>query len=122
MHSNEGMTNAIRRCGYLAWCALLIVIASAAAADLTRQSQTIAPHELRASVAPPGIVWPTPLMPDGPIEFESAEQRHLRLVVLTKSLQQPWSMAFLPDGSMLVTERPGRLRILRGGVLDANPV
>ena len=61
-------------------------------------------------------------MPDGPIEFESAEQRHLRLVVVTKGLEQPWSIAFLPDGSMLVTERPGRLRIIRKGVLDANPV
>jgi glucose/arabinose dehydrogenase len=61
-------------------------------------------------------------MPDGPIEFESADQRHLRLVVVTKELEQPWSMAFLPDGSMLVTERPGRLRIVRHGVLDAHPV
>jgi aldose sugar dehydrogenase len=61
-------------------------------------------------------------MPDGPIEFESAEQRHLRLVVVTKDLEQPWSVAFLPDGSMLVTERRGRLRILRHGVLDPNPV
>src|SRR5207249_1680767 len=107
---------------YLPSFALLAVIASVAAADLTEQAQTFAPHELRASVAPPAIVWPTPLMPAGPIEFQSAEQRHLRLVVMTKSLQQPWSMAFLPDGSMLVTERPGRLRIMRDGVLDPNPV
>src|SRR5206468_5936783 len=48
--------------------------------------------------------------------------RHLRLIVMTKSLEQPWSMAFLPDGSLLITERPGRLRILRDGVLDPNPV
>jgi glucose/arabinose dehydrogenase len=31
-------------------------------------------------------------------------------------------MAFLPDGDILVTERPGRLRILRGGVLDPDPI
>jgi glucose/arabinose dehydrogenase len=31
-------------------------------------------------------------------------------------------MAFLPDGSILVTERPGRLRIIRNGVLEPNPI
>ena len=36
--------------------------------------------------------------------------------------QQPWSIAFLPDGNIFVTERPGRLRIIRNGVLDPNPV
>jgi glucose/arabinose dehydrogenase len=106
----------------LIWLSFVAAIASAAAADLSLQKQTLAPHELRASVAPPAVVWPTPAMPDGPIKFESAEERHLRLVVITKALEQPWSMAFLPDGSMLVTERPGRLRILRNGVLDPKPV
>jgi glucose/arabinose dehydrogenase len=34
-------------------------------------------------------------------------------------LEHPWSLAFLPNGDMLVTERPGRLRIIRNGKLDA---
>ena len=72
--------------------------------------------------APPAINWPSPPMPDGPIMIESAEIRSLRIVVMTKQLQQPWSIAFLPDGAILVTERPGRLRIVRNGVLDPNPV
>src|SRR6266508_1708060 len=101
-------TNASSR-RLLAGLAFILLIVAAATAALPQQEQTIAPHELRSGVAPPGIVWPTPLMPKGPIDFESAEQRHLRLVVITRALQQPWSIAFLPDGSMLVTERPGRL-------------
>ena len=36
----------------------------------------------------------------------------IRLNVLTEGLEHPWSLAFLPDGRMLVTERPGRLRIV----------
>jgi glucose/arabinose dehydrogenase len=75
-----------------------------------------------AAFAPPAIVWPSPPLPDGPIMLESAEVRSLRLVVMTKALQQPWSIAFLPDGAILVTERPGRLRIVRNGALDPNPV
>ena len=36
--------------------------------------------------------------------------------VLTDILQQPWGIDFLPDGRMIVTEKPGRIRIVtRGG-------
>jgi glucose/arabinose dehydrogenase len=86
------------------------------------QRQTFAPHELTAADAPPPIEWPTPALDERTIELESAEQRHLRVVVITRDLQQPWSMAFLPDGSMLITERPGRLRLLRKGKLESEPV
>ena len=48
----------------------------------------------------------------GPQTFES--QRHrFRVVTLTDDLEHPWGLAFLPDGRMLVTERPGRLRIVQ---------
>lgn len=40
-----------------------------------------------------------------------------RLVTVVDGLIQPWSIAFLPGGDMLVTERPGRLRIVRNGKL-----
>jgi aldose sugar dehydrogenase len=40
-----------------------------------------------------------------------------RLVTVAEGLVQPWSMAWLPNGDMLVTERPGRLRIIRNGTL-----
>src|SRR5438105_3389039 len=75
----------------------------------------------RAPTAPPPIPWPSPALADGPIVLETALQRQVRLVV-TKGLNQPWSLAFLPDGGILITERPGRLRIVRDGVLDPDPI
>jgi len=65
--------------------------------------------------------FPEPLgNPTGPIEF-AAGQQNARVVPFVGGLSHPWSIAFLPDGTMLVTELPGRLRIVRNGVLDPRP-
>ena len=61
-----------------------------------------------------------PLGP-GPWVFDTHEQHRLRVTIVTQGLSHPWAIAFLPDGSMLVTERPGRLRVVRNGVLDPQP-
>jgi glucose/arabinose dehydrogenase len=53
--------------------------------------------------------------------IRSAEH-DFRVVTVVDGLEVPWSMAFLPGGDMLVTERPGRLRIVRNGMLVAEPV
>jgi aldose sugar dehydrogenase len=45
-----------------------------------------------------------------------------RVVTVVDALVQPWSIAFIPGGDMLITERPGRLRIVRQGKLLPNPV
>ena len=45
-----------------------------------------------------------------------------RLVTVVDALVQPWSIAFLPGGDQLITERPGRLRIVRQGKLLAQAV
>ena len=42
--------------------------------------------------------------------------------IITEGLERPWGMAWLPDGSILITERPGRLRIVRNGQLDLEPI
>jgi glucose/arabinose dehydrogenase len=60
---------------------------------------------------------------DGPFVFDTAEQHKIRVVVVTRELAKPWSLAFLPDGSMLVTElQKGQLRVIRNGVLDPRPI
>jgi glucose/arabinose dehydrogenase len=46
-----------------------------------------------------------------------------RVVTIVEGLENPWGLAFLPDGRKLVTERPGRLRIVgKDGKLESNPV
>jgi glucose/arabinose dehydrogenase len=54
--------------------------------------------------------------------FDTHEQHGIRVVVVAKGFAHPWSVAFLPDGNMLVTERGGHLRIVRHGVLDPRPI
>lgn len=46
----------------------------------------------------------------------------LTVETVADDLNYPWSLAFLPDGTILVTEKPGALRIIRGGVLDERTV
>jgi len=47
----------------------------------------------------------------------SSEKTRFKLQTIAGNLEHPWSLAFLPDGSMLVTERAGRLRIIQNGEL-----
>ena len=60
---------------------------------------------------------------EGPWSLETSGPRtKIRVSVVTRGLSHPWSIAFLPDGDMLITERAGRLRIVRNGVLDPQPI
>ena len=72
----------------------------------------------------PGVNWPDPPLGPGPFLLQTAvpQHRNIRVVVVANGLNQPWSLAWLPDGTMLVTERAGRLRVVRNGVLDPAPV
>lgn len=46
----------------------------------------------------------------------------VRVATVADGLEQPWSMAWMPDGGMLVTEKAGRLRLIRNGQLDPTPI
>src|SRR5712692_9000383 len=60
---------------------------------------------------------------DGPWTFDTFEPNtRIRVSVVATGLSHPYGMAYLPNGDILVTERPGRLRILRQGVLDPKPI
>lgn len=51
-----------------------------------------------------------------------SEKQAFRTEVIASGFDIPWSIAFLPDGSLLVTERPGKLRIIENGVLRQEPI
>ena len=106
-----------------AFAILLACIAVAA----TIAQQTV-PFRNNTPVAPSGI--PAVPLPDKPVVYDTAEGQRIRVVVVTRGLSHPWSLAFLPDPStplgasvnMLVTERTGQLRLIRNGVLDPQPI
>jgi glucose/arabinose dehydrogenase len=106
-----------------AFAVLLACIAVTAAI-----AQQTVPFRNNTPVAPSGI--PAVPLPDKPVVYDTAEGQRIRLVVVTRGLSHPWSLAFLPDpstplgasGNMLVTERTGQLRLIRNGVLDPQPI
>jgi len=87
----------------------LLLLAALAVLSLTasgcRKAQAQAAHCLRVADG-----WG----PDGTVPFT--------VDVVAEGLEVPWGIAFLPGGDALVTERPGRVRLLRAGVLQPQPV
>jgi len=98
----------------------LSLIGQRSAAWFTMQMLLTAPFLAQAQQPPVGV--PAPPLGAGPFVLDTAEQHKIRVTVVTKGLVHPWALAFLPDDSMLITERPGRLRVVRDGVLNPKPV
>ena len=97
----------------LAPLAVLIALSSCAASTPTPADR---------SSAPPATVEaePTEASADPPVA--AAVVSNVEPVTVVDGLEHPWSMAWLPNGDMLITERPGRLRRVSNGVLDPTPI
>src|ERR1043166_630425 len=102
-----------------AWFAFSIAVASLALQLAGRAQQTV-PFDGGIPVAPAG--FEPGAIPAEPLEFDTAEVMRIRVVPVARQLVNPWSLAFLPNGNLLVTEKDGRLRIIRNGVLDPKPI
>ena len=61
-------------------------------------------------------------LPKMPMVYDTGEGQKIRVVAVTRALEYPFGLAFLPDGGILVTERAGRLRMIHDGKLDPQPV
>src|SRR5690606_14343399 len=73
-------------------------------------------HDAPAAAVPPRFVAdPVP-------EPYRSEQADFAVTTLVTGLVHPWGLAFLPDGGMLVTERPGRLRLIDKGGQISGPL
>jgi glucose/arabinose dehydrogenase len=113
---------------------LIAALASARGAAFPRQSNQPSAsvkqypyppvRDQRGAVPPGPKVQPynSPPLGDGPWAMETYEQRNIRVSIVARGLNAPWSIAFLPDNTILVTEKAGQLRVIRNGALEPTPV
>ncbi|MGD9941830.1 MAG: PQQ-dependent sugar dehydrogenase [Burkholderiaceae bacterium] len=80
---------------------------TAAALPLSWGAARPASAQPRGSQTPPAATGSSAARPGA-----AGPATPLRVVEVAAGLEHPWALAFLPDGRMLVTERPGRLRLL----------
>jgi glucose/arabinose dehydrogenase len=118
----------MRSCVILAAAALAMPSIGAAAQQPAPAQQPPAgrqggPGGGRGGPPPPGSFQRMPALPfpDAPQEEEMSGTKY-RIVPVVSGLVNPWSLTFLPNGDMLVTERPGRLRLVRNGKLVPEPI
>jgi glucose/arabinose dehydrogenase len=97
----------------------LLAVSLAAVCSSPALAQREVPFRMGIPVAPSGLA-DKPLG-DGPFDYATGEGQNIRVTVLTKALSFPFTLTFLPDGTMLITQRDGKLRVMRDGKLDPNP-
>jgi glucose/arabinose dehydrogenase len=104
--------------------ALTLAVAAGSYVGFAQRKVDLMPGNLGIPVAPRGL-WPNGTgkkLPTTPMIYDTAEGQKIKVVVVTKALAFPWSLAFLPNGDILVTEREGRLRLIHNGVLDPKAI
>jgi aldose sugar dehydrogenase len=106
----------MKRCGFFV---AVVAFAIIAASQVGSGQQKVA-FSGGIPVAPLGLA--NKPLPHMPVEYDTGEGQKIRVVAVTRALEYPWALAFLPDGTALITERAGRLRVMRNGKLDPQPV
>lgn len=105
---------------YLANSALALLL-------ITSCSTPEPPPDTRSDTTPDAdrtdlAATPTPNSSSPNSDQSLSLDRDWQQTTIIDNLEHPWGLAWLPDGTLLITERPGRLRIVRDGVLDPTPV
>jgi len=98
----------------------LLVAAGLAALAVPMAAQQEVPMRGNTPVAPQGIKAPP--LPDTPVRYETGEGQTIKVSVYARGFQNPWSMAFVSDDTILVAERGGAIKAVRNGVVDPTPV
>lgn len=78
--------------------------------------------EAQAQIPARAQGFDVPQLPDQPIHYATGEGLDIRVVIVARGLEYPWSIGFLPNGDKLVVERVGRLRLIRNDVLLEDPI
>jgi aldose sugar dehydrogenase len=81
---------------------------------LVRSAPVLGAAALVALLAVPGSAEAQEVL----FEELGTQYQTLRVVQVADGLEQPWAVAFLPGGDMLVSERPGRIQLLSGGTMS----
>lgn len=98
----------------------LLTVAVVAALVVPFAAQQEVPMRGTTPIAPQGIRIPA--LPDAPVRYETAEGQNIRVSVYARGFVNPWSMAFVSDDTILVAEREGKIKAIRNGVVDPQPV
>ena len=123
------LINAIPHVTHSQWTLAAVVLVGAAASafplsSLPRRARPAVKarrRPARARVARPVPRLPSLPFPEAAVVLDTLAGP-IRAVPFVKGLANPWSIAFLPNGDMLVTEKPGRLRLVRNGTLEPQPI
>jgi len=93
----------------------LLAAAALAALVVPLMAQQEVPMRGNTPVAPQGIKAPP--LPDTPVRYETGEGQTIKVSVYARGFQNPWSMAFVSDDTILVAERGGAIKAVRNGVV-----